>query len=372
VIEVADVFRRFAGDYLSAHGASMPPSHQRAITDILACRTEALGGHLWRCDECAAEVFSYHSCKNRSCPKCHTDQTERWLEARKGEMLPTRYFHVTMTVPEELREVLRANQRDGYTMLMKAAAEAIVELARDPRYVGGTVGVLAVLHTWTQQLLFHPHVHCLVTGGGISDDGDHWYPSRNAFLVPEKALAKLFRGKLRAAFEKRRSDLALAEAAWSRPWVVHCTVWGEGEQAVLEYLARYVFRVAITNTRIVGLDDQGVVIRHKHRKSSRWRTSRISAHEFMRRFLQHVLPQGLHKVRYFGLWHPSKRKQAAQVRLHLLLERPMLPHESGLSADMAARPDDHADPGTSRICPRCNKGHLVHIRQLSPKQAGGP
>jgi hypothetical protein len=156
VIEVADVFRRFADDYLSAHGASMPPSHQRAIADILACRTEALGGHLWRCEECAAEVFSYHSCKNRSCPKCHTDQTERWLEARKAEMLPTRYFHVTMTVPEELREVLRANQHDGYAILMKAATEAIVELARDPHYVGGTVGVLAVLHTWTQQLLLNP------------------------------------------------------------------------------------------------------------------------------------------------------------------------------------------------------------------------
>jgi hypothetical protein len=149
-------------------------------------------------------------------------------------------------------------------------------------------------------------------------------------------------------------------------------VWGEGEQAVLEYLARYVFRVAITNARIVGLDDQGVVIRHKHRQSNRWRTSRISGEEFMRRFLQHVLPQGLHKVRYFGLWHPSKREQAGRVRLHLLLERPMLPQATDLSADMADPPDDHADPGTSRICPRCNEGHLVHIRRLSPKQARGP
>jgi hypothetical protein len=217
VIEVADVFRRFAGDYLSAHGASMLPSHQRAITDIQACRTEVLGGRVWRCEQCNAEVFSYHSCKNRSCPKCHTDQTERWLEARKTEMLPTPYFHVTVTVPEELREALRANQRDGYALLMKAAADAIIELARDPRYVGGAVGVLAVLHTWTQQLLYHPHVHCLVTGGGVSDDGNHWQPARDAFLVPVKALAKLVRGKLRAAFEKRRPDLLLPEAAWSKP-----------------------------------------------------------------------------------------------------------------------------------------------------------
>src|SRR5262249_55809511 len=157
VIEIADVFRRFAEDYLSAHGASILPSHRRAIADILACRTEALGGHLWRCDHCSAEVYSYHSCKNRSCPKCHTDQTEHWLAARKAEVLPCPYFHVTITVPEELRDTLRANQKDGYSLLMKAAAEAIIELARDPHYVGGTVGILAVLHTWTQQLLYHPH-----------------------------------------------------------------------------------------------------------------------------------------------------------------------------------------------------------------------
>jgi hypothetical protein len=161
VIEVADVFRRFADDYVSAHDggkgrAPMPPSHRRAITDIMACRTEALGGHLWRCDACSAEVYSYHSCKNRSCPKCHTDQTKRWLKARKLEMLPCHYFHVTITVPKELREALRANQRDGYPLLMKAAADSIIEIAGDPRYVGATVGVLAVLHTWTQQLIWHP------------------------------------------------------------------------------------------------------------------------------------------------------------------------------------------------------------------------
>jgi len=171
VIEVADVFRRFADAYLSAHGATMPPSHRRAIADIKACRTPALGGRLWRCERCSAEIFSYHSCKNRSCPKCHTSETERWLQARKAEMLPVPYFHITVTVPEELRPLLRSHQRDGYALLMKAAAEAILELARDRRYVGATVGVLAVLHTWTQQLLYHPHVHCLVTGGGVTDDG---------------------------------------------------------------------------------------------------------------------------------------------------------------------------------------------------------
>ena len=372
MIEVADVFRRFAGEYLSAHGAAMPPSHRRAIVDIQACRTEALGGRVWRCDQCAAEVFSYHSCKNRSCPKCHSRQTERWLEARKAEMLPCGYFHVTITVPEELRDTLRGNQRDGYALLMKPAAEAIVELARDPRYVGATVGVLAVLHTWTQQLLHHPHVHCLVTGGGVSDDGADWRPARPAFLVPVKALAKLVRGKLRAALQKKRPDLVIPDAAWSKPWVVHCTSWSEGEQAVLDYLARYVFRVAITNARIVGLDDQAVAVRHKHRKSNRWRVSRVPGQEFMRRFLQHVLPKGLHKVRYFGLWHPAKRKDAARARLLLLLDRQATPRRAQTSPDVAEPSAEPQKPDRPRVCPCCNAGFLLFVRQLSPKRAQGP
>ena len=169
MITLGDVFRRFADDYCKAHGSRLLPSHGRAIADILACRTPLLGGHRWRCNHCSAEVHSYHSCKNRSCPTCHRDETERWLAKRRAELLPCHYFHVTVTVPSELRDVLRANQKDGYAALMQASAESIVELARDRRYVGGTVGVLAVLHTWTQQLVYHPHVHCLVTGGGVSD-----------------------------------------------------------------------------------------------------------------------------------------------------------------------------------------------------------
>ena len=157
MITLGDVFRRFAGDYVSMHGASLLPSHTRAIADILACRTEALGGHRWRCTQCGVEVHSYHSCKNRSCPTCHRDETERWLAARKTELLPCPYFHVTVTVPADLRDVLRANQKDGYAALMRAAAQSIIELARDKRYAGGTVGVLAVMHTWTGQLVQNPH-----------------------------------------------------------------------------------------------------------------------------------------------------------------------------------------------------------------------
>ncbi|MBV8702527.1 MAG: transposase, partial [Acetobacteraceae bacterium] len=307
MIELAEVFRRFAADYLAAHGASMLPSHRRAIDDVLACRTAALGGQVWRCERCDAEVFSYHSCRNRSCPKCHTAQTRAWLERRQAEMLPVPYFHVTVTAPAELREVLRANQRAGYAALMRASAEAIIELARDPRHVGGTVAVLAVLRTWTQQLSFHPHVHCLVSGGGISEDGTTWHPARRTFLLPIKALARLVRGKFRALLKQKRPDLLIPDEVWRKPWILHVTAWGSGEQAVLDYLARYVFRIALTNARITGLDEQTVTIQHKDRKSGARRTLRLSGEAFMRRFLQHVLPRGFHKVRYCGLWHPAQR-----------------------------------------------------------------
>jgi Transposase zinc-binding domain/Putative transposase len=232
MIEVADVFRRFAADYLSAHGTSMLPSHRRAIKDILDCRTAALGGQVWHCEACNTEVFSYHSCGNRSCPKCHTAQTQEWLERRRAELLPVPYFHITITVPAELRAVLRANQRDGYGVLMQACAAAIIELARDPRYVGGTVAVLAVLHTWTRQLGLHPHVHCLVSGGGISEDAATWHPARRKFLIPIKALAKLVRGKFRALLLRKRPDLVIPDAVWRTRWILHVTAWGTGEQAV--------------------------------------------------------------------------------------------------------------------------------------------
>src|SRR5207342_2314149 len=377
MIEVADVLRRFAADYLSAHDASLLPSHRRAIEDILNCRTAALGGQVWRCEQCATEMFSWHSCRNRSCPKCHTAQTKEWLERRRAEMLPVPYFHVTVTVPAELREVLGAHQRDGYAVLMQASAAAIIELARDPRYVGGTVAVLAVLHTWTQQFNLHPHVHCLVSGGGISEDATTWHPARRNFLVPIKALARLVRGKFRARLQRKCPDLAIPEAVWRTPWILHVTAWGAGEQAVLDYLARYVFRVALTNTRVVGLDNQTVTIQYKERKTGRPRTCRLSGDEFMRRFLQHVLPRGFHKVRYFGLWHPAQRDNTARVRQMLQLQAPP---EPGPPQELVLPSREHSDaepmpPIEPRICPHCHRGRLVFIHTLgphTPQQAMAP
>jgi len=373
MIEIADVFRRFAADYLSAHGASMLPSHRRAIEDILNCRTAALGGQVWRCEACSTEVFSYHSCGNRSCPKCHTAQTQEWLERRQAEMLPVPYFHITVTVPAELREVLRAHQRDGYAVLMQASAAAIIELARDPRYVGGTVAVLAVLHTWTQQLNLHPHVHCLVSGGGISEDAATWHPARRNFLLPIKALDKLVRGKFRDLLRRNCPDLVIPDTVWRTRWILHVTAWGSGEQAVLDYLARYVFRVALTNARIVALDDKTVTIQYKERKTGRRRSCRLSGHEFIRRFLQHVLPRGFHKVRYYGLWHPTQRHNAARVRQMLQLQAQ--PEPGPPPQPVLPSLDQSGAPIESRICPHCHHGRLVFIRVLtrhSPRHAMAP
>jgi hypothetical protein len=373
VIEVADVFRRFAAEYLSAHGGSMLPSHRRAIEDILACRTAALGGQIWHCETCGTEVFSYHSCGSRSCPKCHTAQTQAWLDARQVEMLPLPYFHITVTVPAELRELLRANQRDGYGILIQASAQAIIELARDPRYVGGTVAVLAVLHTWSQQLIHHPHAHCLVSGGGISDDGSSFHPARRNFLIPIKALARLVRGKFKALLHHKCPDLAIPDEVWRTPWVVHVTRWGAGEQAVLDYLARYVFRVALTNARIVGLDDQSVTIQYRDRKIGRARTCRLSGEEFIRRFLQHVLPRGFHKVRYFGLWHPSRRRHAARIRQMLQLQATptSVPSQDPIDQPLISPGALPTPPDEPRRCPHC-QAPLILIRILSPLRAMAP
>jgi hypothetical protein len=372
--EVADVFRRFAGSYLEAHGAAMLPSHRRAITDILACRTEALGGQLWGCNDCGTRLHVFHSCRNRACPQCHGAQTQAWLEQRRAEMLPVPHFHVTITVPEELRSALRRHQVDGYGALMKAAAGAIVDLARDPRWVGGTVGVLAVLHTWTQRLVFHPHVHCLVTGGGLSDDGATWHPAGKTFLFPKSALATLARARFRDAFSKLCPDVALPRHVWQIPWVAHITPWGAGQQAALDYLARYAFRIAITNNRILSITDASVTFRYTDRVAGGQRRETVSGHEFIRRFLQHVLPAGFHKVRYYGLWHAVRRPQADNLRNTLLLEQPAAPPNSpAVTNPSEATPSDGPqDPPPRRRCPHCQNGHLTFLRQLSPARPQGP
>ena len=312
----------------------------------------------------------FHSCRNRACPKCHGAQTRAWLDQRRAEMLPVPYFHVTVTVPEELREALRRHQKAGYGALIKLAAGAIVDLARDPRWLGGT-GVLAVLHTWTQRLIFHPHVHCLVSGGGLSDDGAVWKPAGKNFLFPKSALARIVRARFRDAFTELCPGIDLPRHVWQIPWVVHIAPWGHGEQAVLDYLARYVFRIAISNNRIVDVDANIVTFRYTDRAAKRQCTETVSGHEFMRRFLQHVLPAGFHKVRYYGLWHPSRRHQRDNLCNVLLLQQPAgrLTDTPDLLPRQAQTTEQAPLP---RLCPHCQSGHLRLLCRLSPARPRGP
>jgi hypothetical protein len=381
-IEVADVMRRFGPDYLERFGGRMLPSHRQAIQDIMDCRTAHLGGHAWHCQDCDKTFYVYHGCRNRSCPACHTRQTQEWLEKRQAELLPCPYYHVTVTIPEELRAVFRANQREAYDLLMRAAAEAVLELAADRRHMGALAGVLAVLHTWTARMDYHPHVHLLVSGGGAElDEAGQlvWRETRRDFFVHARLIARLVRGKLRAALAKGYSALhaQIPREVWKRDWVADCRLWGQGERAVLDYLARYVFRVAVTNRRIVGMDAETVSFRWKDREAGCWRTCRVAGQEFLRRFLQHVLPQGFHKVRYYGLWNPGKRELAAAARAGLELAALLRGQGPGASAAVATGPQ--GEPATDACqgagcgeeeeawapsCPHCRSRKVRHLWEL--------
>jgi transposase-like zinc-binding protein/putative transposase/integrase-like protein len=236
--EVADVFRRYGPDYRERFGEGLLPSHRRALDDIVHCRTEALGGHLLQCDQWGHEHDVYHSCRNRSCPKCHRTDTDAWLEERRQELLPVPYFHVVFTVPHELGASIRRQQQDLYDILLRAAAQSLIKLAADPHDVGGLIGVLCVLHTWTRTMADHPHVHCLVPAGGVSADRTEWRPARQSDLVPVHARSTLFRGRFRALVRQERPDLTMPEAVWTKGGVVSGKPTVQGPEQVLNYLGR--------------------------------------------------------------------------------------------------------------------------------------
>ena len=323
-VDLANVIHRFGPKYTTQYAKRMMPSQRRALADIAVCCTEALGGRRYRCDDCQESFWQYHACRNRSCPKCQGKRTEAWLKQREAELLPCDYFHAVTTVPSELRDAFRRDQKFMYGLLMRVSAEAVKELCANKRHLGGLPGILSVLHTWNGQLGYHPHVHMLITGGGISSDGRHWEPARNEYLLPVAVLSKKVAAKFRDAVCKQRPEVfkAIPAHAWKRQWVSFVKHYGHGNGAVLNYLSRYVLRVAITNARILAVSPTHVTFRWKDHGTDTWRATRLEGVEFLRRFLQHVLPQGFHKVRYYGLWHHSRRNLASRAWLLLVLEQP--------------------------------------------------
>jgi hypothetical protein len=366
--EVADIFRLHGARYLERFGQGMLPSHRRAVRDLCNCRTAALGGQLYVCDHCGREHYVYHSCRNRACPQCHGRDTENWLAARGRQLLPVPYFHVVFTLPQELRELVRRRQKIVYPILMKAAARALIKLAADPRYVGGLIGVLTVLHTWSRTLSYHPHVHGLVPGGGLSADGQ-WHPARKDYLVPVRALSAIFRGIFLDLVAKALPNVAIPHSVRKQPWVVYCKPAVQGPEKVLTYLGRYVHRIAITDRRILALQDGKVTFRYQKNRDGQWRTMTVTGEEFMRRFLQHVLPRGVHKVRYYGLWAPSNKVRRQQLRERLMGDDGSQGLSAADDADATASLQADAQP---RPCPVCRKGTLRFLRRIPLYQRPPP
>jgi hypothetical protein len=354
MLEVADIFRLHGPDYRAQFGNQLLPSHRRAMQDIETCRTASLGGQLYYCLQCDEQRYSYHSCKNRHCPKCQNDQANDWLKEQQSLLLPIAHFLVTFTLPAELRALARSNQKTIYNLLFRASSAALLELAQDPRFVGARLGMVGVLHTWTRQLLYHPHVHYIVTGGGLTDDG-RWRSSRHDFLVPVKALSLIFRAKLRDALKKTAIFAQVEQRVWRKDWLVHSEHVGSGAQA-FQYLAPYIFRVALSNNRLRKLEQGQVTFSYKESATDQLKCCTVSAEEFIRRFLQHVLPNRFIKVRYYGLLSPAHRQL-------LQIARQLLPAST---CKLKSETVKTTEPLALLSCPHCGLP-LTRLGPLAPK-----
>jgi Putative transposase/Transposase zinc-binding domain len=370
-LELADIVRTHGEAYARQH--RLVPGQHRALRAITTCRTAALGGHQETCDHCGAVRVSYNSCRNRHCPKCQTLTTERWLAARTADLLPIPYFHVVFTLPHDLNALAQGNPRVIYALLFRAAADTLLAFGRDPRHLGGTIGITAILHTWGQTLAQHLHLHCLVTGGALAADGTRWIGGRSSFLFPVRALATVFRGKylagLRAAYDADALTFAGGTAALADRraftgflghlravrWVVYAKCPFGGPAQVLAYLGRYTHRVALSNDRLVDHAEGRVRFRWKdYADHDRVKVMTLEADEFLRRFLLHVVPRGFMRIRHFGLLANRTRREAVGRCRHLLGQPPpdAIPVESPHALLRRLTGVDLA------ICPVCGEGHM--------------
>jgi Putative transposase/Transposase zinc-binding domain len=385
-LEVAEVIRSCRDAFLKPYGARLTPEQRRALDDLTACRTAALGGHVLGCPGCGHQEVSYNSCGNRHCPKCQATAAARWLEAQAADLLETPYFHVVFTLPSALGPMALVNPRVVYGLLMRAAAQTLLEVAANPKHLGAEVGVLAVLHTWGQSLALHPHVHCVVTGGGLAPDESRWIAGRDDYFLPVPILRRVFRGKflagLRAAFTRGRLRFPgkLAVPGDSKPfnrllsetvrtdWVVYARRPTKGPATVLKYLARYTHRAAISNRRLLSLTDDQVTFRWKdYAHGGKQGTMTLAAVEFVRRFLMHVLPAGFVRVRHYGLLANRHRREKL-ARCRELLGMAVTPQAdtAPTDADPVTPPVPETTVTPTRACPRCGSGRMVVVAEFPP------
>ena len=386
--EVADIFRRYGATYRETHGASLCTAQRRVMSAIELCRTAALGGHVERCDRCDHQRVCYNSCRDRHCPKCQSLARAQWLEDRQAELLDTQYFHVVFTVPQPVAAIALQNKQVVYNILFRAASETLRTIAADPKHLGAQIGFFAVLHTWGQTLSHHPHLHCVVPGGGISPDGTRWISCRANYLLPVPVLAPLFRrlflGYLRQAFDAgdlqffssleplriRNAFLRHLAPAWKEDWVVYAKPPFAGPDDVLKYVARYTHRVAISNDRLLDINDGKVQFRWKdYRDDNRHKTMTLDADEFIRRFLLHVLPDGFQRIRYFGFL--ANRYRAEKLALCRQLMQMPPPITRDVHKDYRDRYE--ALTGVSlKTCPLCRCGTMVVVETFECTSCRAP
>src|SRR4030088_3377244 len=380
--EVADVFRCYGADYRLQNDASMSNAQHRVMTAIELCRTAVLGGHLEQCDQCGHQRNAFNSCANRHCPKCQSLARAQWLQDRQAELLNTQYFHVVFTVPDQIATISYQNKRELYGILFRATAETLRTIAADPKHLGAEIGLFAVLHTWGSNLLHHPHLHCVVTGGGLSADGSQWISCRAGFFLPVGVLSRLFRrlfleyllkafdaAKLQffsslEPFQDRSSFLDYLAPLREAEWVVYAKRPFAGPEQALDYVGRYTPRVAIPNNRLLDIAEDKVTFRYKdYRHEAQQKTMTVEAEEFIRRFLLHVLPEGFQRIRYYGFLANRYREQKlARCRELLDMQAPE-PTASKASMDYHDRYEELTGSSLWQ-CPVCHQGRMLMIEIL--------
>ncbi len=363
-LELAEIFRQYGPAYRQKYANKLLPSHRQAMRAIERCRTAALGGQVYRCAACDETRYSYHSCRNRHCPKCQNENAQGWLEKQQALLLPVPYFLLTFTIPAAFNEVARSHQRLLYDLLFKTSAAATQQLAQDPRWMGSQIGMVGVLHTWGRNLAYHPHIHYLVPAGGWKETEKRWAPARPNFLLPVRALSKVFRAKLQQALRHTDCYARLPAQVWQQKWVVHSEPVGSGLSA-LKYLAPYIFRVAISNNRLLKLEADRLTFRYRDTETGAEKRCTLGTEEFIHRFLQHVLPKGFVKVRYYGFFAVTQRPKLISLRQQL-------------SQRTASPASPEPQPETSlpaslhnTLCPHCDQPMLLQ-RTLPPTLCRSP
>jgi len=390
-LELADIFRGEAVSFLRDYGARLSSPQQRVFSDIQACRTAVMGGHVGACDACGHHEISYNSCRNRHCPKCQALARAHWLEQRAAELLPISYFHVVFTLPAEIAALALQNKRLLYGMLFEAASQTLREVAANPRHLGADeIGLLAVLHTWGQNLMHHPHLHCVVSGGGLAQDGSRWIASRKHYFLPVRVLSRVFRNKFRGLLQKafQRGKLEFfgelrplaapdafrrfLAAATGREWVVYAKRPFGDATCVLKYLARYTHRVAIANSRLLAYRDGRVTFGYKdYAQEGRQRTMTLPAAEFIRRFLLHVLPDGFMRIRHYGYLANRHRQQKLATCRRLLGVLEPATTETPAEDPNITSPAPACEAESKPRCPACQKGRLRVIETFERRPRRG-